>query len=499
MVYYNNIKIFSKLTEGAVKTEFKAFIAVITLLFFVFETCSCAVKTDIPADSETSRAESEAESGEASENDDPFSYIENDFDRTVKMHLNRIGKQDFGGTTFMIVSAYPEITDPEKCGTVMSQAVYERNLRVENMFNVEIVTKEADPDTLYTELYNACLAGDFYADLITVPQYYITQFSSSGILTNLLSLPFYDYEAGCNIESGVEAGAASDSAYAVASWATLQADKLPCVFFNKDLFAEAGIDYPYKLMRDGEWTWDKFFEYANLLSGDGIASYGAQNTSQNLGDIIYISCDNKFINAGIGNSALTAVDAEGSAEFTDIAYKLFNDENKIKNSLESIDTFASGGAVFLIETLGEAKKLSTSDAVWGILPIPKASAEQESYKTVSPSDSAFFAVPATCSSAEKSSKILAALNAASLGYLVDSYTTESIYYYLRDNASADSVETICYSVYYDMAYSAGTYDLSIANATYLAMRNVYENNHDINFYINSFSWRADNALSRLFP
>lgn len=480
------------------KNGIKSFLISIISLLLAFGMCSCTFNfgtTDTP----NTDTESDTQKTVSPDDDSPFSYVENNFDKTVKMHLNRIGKEDYGGTTFMIASFAPELTDPDKCGTVMSRAVYDRNSLVEEMFNVEIVTKEADPDTIYTELYNATLAGDFYADLIVIPQYYVAQFASSGVLMNLLSLPFSDYSAGYNIESGVNAGAASDSAYALAGWSTLQHDKLPCVFFNKNLFDEAGVDYPYKLVRDGEWTWDKFFEYADAVGKDGVASYGAQNTSQNMGDIVYVSCGNKFVNSGIGNVPTSAVDAEGSVAFCDISYRLFNEPSKVKNSLESISTFANGGSVFLIESLGEIKTLASSNAVWGILPIPKASAEQAGYKTIAPSDTAFFAVPTTCSSVEKTSKITAALNAASLGYITDAYVTDSLYYYLRDNASADSVETVCYSVYYDMAYTAGTSDLAIANATYFAARNVYENNHDINFYINSFSARANNALSRLFP
>ena len=48
------------------------------------------------------------------------------------------------------------------------------------------------------------------------------------------------------------------------------------IFFNKRMFQDAGIDpdEPYALQETGEWTWDKFIEYCEILTrdtdGDGI-------------------------------------------------------------------------------------------------------------------------------------------------------------------------------------------------------------------------------------
>jgi len=43
-----------------------------------------------------------------------------------------------------------------------------------------------------------------------------------------------------------------------------------CVFFNKRLFKEAGLDpnYLYDLQKSGQWTWDKFLEVAKKLTRD---------------------------------------------------------------------------------------------------------------------------------------------------------------------------------------------------------------------------------------
>lgn len=155
--------------------------------------------------------------------------------------------------------------------------------------------------------------------------------------------------------------------------------------------------------------------------------------------------------------------------------------------------------MFLIERLSVAKEIAASEARWGIVPLPKGDESQESYRTLMSNDSLFFAVPATCNNAEIVSRTISALNAASLGYMVDAWVTDAMYYYLRDNDSVNMMEKICYSAYYDMAYTFGTYDTNISNSTYFAVRSVYEGNHDMNYYLSRHEYGANRALWRLFP
>ena len=131
--------------------------------------------------------------------------------------------------------------------------------------------------------------------------------------------------------------------------------------------------------------------------------------------------------------------------------------------------------------------------------MPKESAEQESYYSLAPFDSLFFGVLSSAKNAEQTSLVLSSLNAASLGFMVDAYVTNAMTYYLRDNASCEMVEKVCYGVTYDMAYSFGQTDMNISNGTYFGLRNVYEMNHDINFYINRYKKNANKALAKFFP
>ena len=47
-----------------------------------------------------------------------------------------------------------------------------------------------------------------------------------------------------------------------------------CMVFNKRIFDELGFDYPYELVKEGDWTFDEFAytvkKGAKDLNGDGI-------------------------------------------------------------------------------------------------------------------------------------------------------------------------------------------------------------------------------------
>lgn len=447
-----------------------------------------------------------AESGDAERD---YVIVENNFSREVRTHLNSIGKDDFDGAAIMIATPKESLINEDVCGAAMAKAVKDRNDTVENWFNVSIYSKATDVGTMYDELSNSVRAGDYYADIIMIPQNQICSFAVSGLLFNLAGLPFSNFGAGYNIESGVASAMAKSTGYAVAGWASLDADSLSAVFFNRALVSDTGLGDPYSLVRRGEWTWDKFFEYTNAVGAlnekraqnslERIYSYGSQDTSLRLADLVFVSEGTSFVTGGgLGGTPYVSVSYENTLHAATTAQTLYTDENKNYNSMDAVSLFASGGSMFLIERLSTAKALAVSDAEWGILPLPKASSEQENYRTLTSEDSLFFAVPSNCNNAQTVSRVLSALNAASLGYMADAHITDYMYYYLRDNDSVEMMEKIFYSAYYDMAYTLAPYSDSVPNSTYFAARNVYELNHDMTFYLSRFEYGANLALDGFF-
>ncbi|MBQ7669246.1 MAG: extracellular solute-binding protein [Clostridia bacterium] len=447
---------------------------------------------------------SETDGNETQSDEPDYNIVENQFINQINAYLNLAGSADFGGASFLIASPSTSLIDGEDKGLFLSELYEARNRDVEDKYNVVISTKKVDLNSMYDQLSAAKYTGEFYADSVMIPQYAVQRFAVSGLLLNMNSLPFLDLDSGFNIESAVNAGSGRSTVWAVAGWSTLDEDILTGVFFNKDLVKETGLEDPYKLAHDDRWTWDAFFEYTSAVSGldgtDGekIYSYGSQNAYISLADSVYFSEGNTFVSSGLGTTPVISVDAESSSHTFETFRKLYDDENKIQNSLDAIKIFADGGAMFLIDQLGTMKTIKNSKAVWGILPMPKKDVSQENYISLMPSDSMMIAVPNSNSGTEKAGRVISALNICSVGYLIDYYLTNAMYYYLRDNSSIENVEKICYSAVWDMAYTIGGYDSFIPNSTYFAVRDVFENGHDIQNYLDYYSSGANATLSRFF-
>ena len=455
----------------------------------------------VETDTETENAETEVPRR-------PYDYdiVENDFIHEREAFMRIIGDADFGGSSFMIATPKASLIDGDAQGEASSQMAELRRREVEEKFNVEIFTKTVDPDTMFDSVRAAVMTDDYFADLLMIPQNYVASFASEGILFNLNSMPFADFKSGFNIESGTEAAMAYSEGWALAGWASLDPDTLPAVFFNKELIKEAGLEDPYELVRSGAWTWDEFFSCTAAISSinDGRAASGESAVSTygsgylDLTDSVFFSENNRFIAAGLGSAPYIAMDWNDLSHTTATLQTLGADWSRIDGAAESAEQFAAGNAIFLFDRLGTMKSISNSPAVWGILPMPKRDADQSGYVSLAPSDSLMFALPANTSTSDKASRVLSALNICSLGYVIETYLTDSMYHYIRDNDSLDSIEKLCYGVRYDMAYTFGGYDGNIAECTFSATDKTYAGESDLQYCRDTFGGAADAALSRLF-
>ncbi len=418
----------------------------------------------------------------------PYDYdvVENNFIHEMNTYLNMLGSADYGAASVMIAAPSASPVTGDGLPAALSEETVLRNRSVEEKLNVVISAKSTTDDAAYTALWDAKYSGEFFADIIMIRQDEVARFASDGLLTNLKSLPFADFESGFNVKSGVKAAMANSTGYAVAGWATLDADSLPAVFFNKAAIAKADLEDPYELVKSGRWTWDRLFEYASATSGVAV------DTPETLADRVLISTGERFTESGLGVTPRVALAVDGASRAAQIARRILD------MSAGGADVFASGGASFLVGRLGEMKTLKNSEAVWGILPMPKSSEEQENYFSLVPSDNLVFAVPAGVTGPDKISRVISALNICSYGYHVDAYLTDAMNYYLRDNSSIEMVERICYSATWDMAYTAGPYDGDVASATYNAVR-AAATGDDVAAYLDAYREGADFALSRLFP
>ncbi len=447
------------------------------------------------------------ETADVPETEAPYQVSEYEkYDANYSSELSKfmhdITEADYGGGSFLIATTKSALIVPdETVGAVLSKEMELRNDFIESELNITVSEKKVDETTMYDDIRTAIKSVTYYSDLIMLPQSEIGQFVIGGAIANLSSLPNINFTAGYYNASSVEAGGGASKIYAVAGPASTDDDCLSAVFYNKTMMSQITDENIYSVVDSGSWTWTKFLELSDAASalGDGYYSFGTQNCTMYLQDLIYISCGQKFVSVGDGTMPQIAFTAESAAPIVELIKSVINHGARNTNSLEAINAFASGNTLFLIDKLSTMESIAGSSADWGVLPLPKYSAEQGNYKTLAFSEDAmFFAMVPTVSDTLKISNVLAMLNISSYGDIPDAYAENAMSYYLRDNASTRMVDIIMNSAAYDFAYSYGGIRTSISSATYTAIRNPSTGVSTVAGYLNTYSKRFAGDVYNLF-
>ena len=105
-----------------------------------------------------------------------------------------------------------------------------------------------------------------------------------------------------------------------------------------------------------------------------------------------------------------------------------------------------------------------------MLPLPKGSEASEEYKTLVSNKTGAFAIPKGHTNPEIPAVILSGLNAASYGYMNDSYVEYHMMNVMRDNDSVNMLDLILDTASFDFAIAFGNAYPAIAEATYKRVR-----------------------------
>lgn len=228
--------------------------------------------------------------------------------------------------------------------------------------NVTVELKEYDAAE-YNTLLTADLAAGAGPDIITQKEVkYLTTFQEGGQLLDVSDVPLPD---GISGTSSYEVdGVAYAVPYRQDSWV---------LFYNKDLFASAGVDEP-----DGSWTWDDYADVAAELTanlgGDAKGAYlhRWQSTTQGFANAQSPGAD--ILSGEFGHLApfyervLAMQDAGSQVDFnTSSANQLTyqGEFGKQKAAMLPMGTW------FVATLISQQASGEADDFEWGIAPIPQ--------------------------------------------------------------------------------------------------------------------------------
>ena len=393
--------------------------------------------------------------------------------------LDELGKHDFGGKKFTILDAndHPDwhvnIHGDSLNGDIVNDALYERDLAIEDKFNVDIgYVQMTNAKTGTDALKKGVLAGDdeYTMCISTILGGTLGTIVSDGVLANLCDNEYLSLDkSGWSYLFKKNLELDGKMYFTTGDISILDNECTMVLFFNKQIIEDNNLDGPYDLVKNGTWTMDKLFAMCDVVASDlnGDSEMDIDN------DRFGLFCQNNVPHSfwfGSGERISTA-DKDGTLKLTMgtersseiIPYIL---ENCQKSSIaqmynwsvdgfnKSVSAFMGGRILYVGWALADINSIRDCKFDFGILPYPKYDEWQSDYyNLISTIYVPGVSIPVTNAESEKAGLILEAM----AYYSVDSLTTA--YYdnalntrYVRDEESSDMLDIIFSSRVYDIGY-----------------------------------------------
>ena len=192
-----------------------------------------------------------------------------------------LGERDFGGDGFRMLyqERYAEFQYAEELtGDILPDAVYNRNVRVEDRFNVKLVHATDAEEAMAQRIMNSTMAGDDECDLYMGHSIYTGKYAVKGIFRNWYELGV-DFSKPWYPQYAVEHLTLNDRMFLTVSDICLSlASNSYCYYFNKELARNAGFEDMYGVVKEGRWTVDylltEIADWYQDADGDGLAGSG---------------------------------------------------------------------------------------------------------------------------------------------------------------------------------------------------------------------------------
>lgn len=408
---------------------------------------------------------------------------------TAELFFGGVEKCDYNNEQFNILAPNwglyrTYFFSDENDGDAMSKAIYDRELAVEEHLGVSITNEMIDGSwEIFTTIQSNVMAeDDTYQMALTHCMSGVAALITGDYLYDMNDLDI-DFTAEWWNQSANEALAIGDTQpFAVGDYMIPDPN---VVLVNLDMVEKLGLEDPYQLVRDGEWTIDKMLDMMGQVTLDNGDSKWDINDTYGFG-----TPDNWYFNSFLYSSDLTLVEKDDSGEYfltfeQDRTYTLFE---KLDMLLNGPDTFiypnravgdasraaecldiSKGRTLFGLATLNNASELRSIELNYGILPYPMLDSEQDGYYN---NDwSGMMCVPKTVKNPEMAGKVIELLNYYSTDLTIPAYYDVVLGSKLaRDDGSAEMLDIIFDSIIFDagMCYMYDSSSSNMAKFMYMA-------------------------------
>ena len=361
-------------------------------------------------------------------------------------------------------------------GDTLNDAVFKRNLAVEEAYNIKTSLLEL-PDTNATLRKNIQAADDFTDIVFPSNIGELMSLAQQGCFLDLnmvdemqLDQPWWDQRIQDLAIHGKLFCATGDISIR---------DELRemAVLYNKTLYSQFDYPDPYELVANNEWTWETMAgmirDVAKDVNGDGDMTAADQYglISENIaGWYLFLASgrdsigyDGKTYTSDIEDAAIYNIFEDVFEVLCDKQSVIIMDDGSHEKELttetiwtEATKIFSENRALFRTGTFGDTVDLRDMKTDFGVLPIPKIDAAQDSYYCMTHVDIMPLVIPTTVPDEHKTALLTEALAFESMFALTPSFyevfLDEKI---LRDEKSKEMIDILFDSKVYSLDYVCG--------------------------------------------
>lgn len=354
-------------------------------------------------------------------------------------------------------------------GDLVNDAVYRRNLSVEERLNVKIKTLciYSSDETGAAANVNSILAGENAFDIMNVTAYCFPLVAANKVLIDIKSVPYLDVEQPWWNKSSLEVSSFYGKAYVITGEIAFRyISGIAVMIFNKELEAAYNLDI-YKDYFDGKWTFEKLGSYTQAAYSD-LNGNGNRDKEDQFGyasdiiacvDAFYMPLDIPITEMREGIPVLT-LNNEKTVNAMTMLYDFFYINEGTRILTDGVQTpehytlFNSGQVLINGAQLGNLyTTLRETGFDFGIVSYPKYDEKQEHYYSHNRNGYSMYAFPVTCADIELAGAVLEASAAENYRSVMPAYFETALKVkYTRDNEAAQVLDTILAGVRCDFAF-----------------------------------------------
>ena len=396
---------------------------------------------------------------------------------------------DYNKETFTIMGCedkYEMITNvlaDEQNGVDVNDAQYAMTVFLEEKLNIDLVEERIGYHSEMDTLTPIVASNDPHYDLVYLQIKNVGSMFTSNYLMNMYDMPGLQLDSAW-WDQGIreEASILGDQLYFLVSDVNLMSfDGTWCMYFNKKMFEDRNIPFPYQTVKDQAWTLDELYTLCHTYATDnGEGSVGVFDPNGNAiyGMATQINCMSAFLTGC--NELYCKLDADKRPYFAMAESATLADANDKICRLTSAtrdatflrtpqgaeisykDVFVAERALLMGGEVADSRKMSEMKSEYGILPMPKATTDQENYVSHMLTEALYLAVPTSCGDLERAAVVMDSLSYYASANILPKYYNSVCYRGLHDTDSVAMLEIIHETRYLNWGLGYGWLDSAVS-------------------------------------